>query len=38
MGSEYTNIDTQGTQYQEFYAGEWKGETAILDDKITSSL
>ena len=38
IGSEYTNIDTQGTQHQEFYAGEWEGETAIVDDKITSSL
>jgi len=37
IGGEYTNIDTQGTQYQEFYAGEWKGESFTVNDEITSS-
>jgi outer membrane protease len=36
VGSEYVNIDTDGTQHQFFYAGDYVGTTYDVDDKITS--
>jgi hypothetical protein len=37
IGGEYMKIHTTGTQDQSFYAGEYSGWTAEVDDKITSS-
>lgn len=38
IGGEYTGINTEGTQYQEFYAGSHVGESYTVEDKISSSL
>ncbi len=37
IGSEYVDIDTNGTQYQGFYAGPSLGTTYEVDDTMTAS-